>query len=152
MVVWRTLVLRILEGKLRNSWGRRLMCYIYNDRHYYSIYAGWLGCVCRRVSSHDWQRSFPYEGRGTFCWLILFAESRKSRVCGDGNGHHRAKQIGAEPGTSQTTVKIRRHQVMEKMGVGSLPELVSMAGRLGILSQSRSCLYQGQLAVLSRRA
>jgi RNA polymerase sigma factor (sigma-70 family) len=43
------------------------------------------------------------------------------------------KQIGAELGTSETTVKIHRHQVMEKMGAGSLPELVRMADRLGIV-------------------
>ena len=43
------------------------------------------------------------------------------------------KQIGAELGTSETTVKIHRHQVMEKMGARSLPELVRMADRLGIL-------------------
>ena len=43
------------------------------------------------------------------------------------------KQIGAELGTSETTVKIHRHQVMEKMGAASLPELVRMADRLGIL-------------------
>ena len=41
------------------------------------------------------------------------------------------KQIGVELGTSETTVKIHRHQVMEKMS-GSLPELVRMADRLGI--------------------
>ena len=43
------------------------------------------------------------------------------------------KQIGAELGTSETTVKIHRHQVMEKMGAGSVPELVRMADRLGVL-------------------
>jgi FixJ family two-component response regulator len=42
------------------------------------------------------------------------------------------KQIGAELGSSETTVKIHRHQVMEKMGAGSLAELVRMADRLGI--------------------
>lgn len=42
------------------------------------------------------------------------------------------KQVGAELGTSETTVKIHRHQVMEKMRAGSLPELVRMADRLGI--------------------
>jgi FixJ family two-component response regulator len=41
------------------------------------------------------------------------------------------KQIAAEVGTSETTVKVHRHQVMEKMGAGSLPELVRMADRLG---------------------
>ena len=43
------------------------------------------------------------------------------------------EQIGGELGTSETTVKIHRHQVMEKMGAGSLPELVRMADRLEIL-------------------
>jgi FixJ family two-component response regulator len=43
------------------------------------------------------------------------------------------KQIGAELGTSEATVKIHRHQVMEKMEAGSLPELVRMADRLGIV-------------------
>jgi FixJ family two-component response regulator len=42
------------------------------------------------------------------------------------------KQIGAELGTSETTVKIHRHQVMEKLGARSLAELVRMADRLGV--------------------
>src|ERR1700758_516106 len=44
------------------------------------------------------------------------------------------KQIGAELGMSHTTVKIHRHQVMEKMGAGSLPELARMADKLGIVT------------------
>ena len=43
------------------------------------------------------------------------------------------KEIGAELGTSETTVKIQRHQVMEKMGANSLPELVRMADRVGMI-------------------
>jgi FixJ family two-component response regulator len=42
------------------------------------------------------------------------------------------KQIAGELGTSETTVKIHRHQVMEKMGADSLAELVRMADRLGV--------------------
>jgi FixJ family two-component response regulator len=42
------------------------------------------------------------------------------------------KQIAGELGTSETTVKIQRHQVMEKMGANSLAELVRMSDRLGI--------------------
>lgn len=42
------------------------------------------------------------------------------------------KQIAAELGTSETTIKIHRHQVMEKMAANSLAELVRMSDRLGI--------------------
>ena len=42
------------------------------------------------------------------------------------------KQIAGKLGTSETTVKIHRHNVMEKMGAGSLAELVRIADRLGI--------------------
>jgi FixJ family two-component response regulator len=42
------------------------------------------------------------------------------------------KQIAGEVSTSETTVKIHRHQVMEKMGARSLAELVRMADRLGV--------------------
>jgi FixJ family two-component response regulator len=42
------------------------------------------------------------------------------------------KQIAAEFGTSEATVKEQRGQVMLKMRAGSLPELVRSAGRLGI--------------------
>jgi FixJ family two-component response regulator len=43
------------------------------------------------------------------------------------------KEIAAELGTSETTVKTHRHHVMEKMGANSLPDLVRMADRLGSL-------------------
>jgi FixJ family two-component response regulator len=42
------------------------------------------------------------------------------------------KQIAAEIGTSETTVKVHRGQLMRKMGARSLPELVRMAERMGI--------------------
>lgn len=42
------------------------------------------------------------------------------------------KQIAAEIGTSETTVKVHRGQLMRKMGADSLPDLVRMAERLGI--------------------
>jgi FixJ family two-component response regulator len=41
------------------------------------------------------------------------------------------KQIAHEIGTTERTVKAHRHQVMEKMRVRSLAELVSIAERLG---------------------
>ncbi|MCP3470761.1 response regulator [Bradyrhizobium sp. CCGUVB1N3] len=43
------------------------------------------------------------------------------------------KQVAHELGTTERTVKAHRHQVMEKMQVHSLAELVSIAERLGML-------------------
>jgi len=46
------------------------------------------------------------------------------------------KQIAAEFGTSEATVKEQRGQVMLKMRAGSVPELVRSAGRLGVVPYS----------------
>ncbi|MGX9426361.1 MULTISPECIES: response regulator transcription factor [Bradyrhizobium] len=46
------------------------------------------------------------------------------------------KQIAHQMGTTERTVKAHRHQVMEKMQVHSLAELVSIAERLGVLDSS----------------
>ncbi|KRR11391.1 LuxR family transcriptional regulator [Bradyrhizobium jicamae] len=43
------------------------------------------------------------------------------------------KQIAHELGTTERTIKAHRHQVMEKMKVRSLAELVTLAERLGML-------------------
>ncbi len=42
------------------------------------------------------------------------------------------KQIAAEIGTSETTVKVHRGQLMRKMAAESLPDLVRMAEKIGI--------------------
>jgi len=42
------------------------------------------------------------------------------------------KQIAFELGTVEKTVKVHRARVMEKMQVGSLAELVRLAGKVGI--------------------
>jgi RNA polymerase sigma factor (sigma-70 family) len=43
------------------------------------------------------------------------------------------KQIARQLGATERTIKAHRHKVMEKMGVQSLAELVSMAERMGVL-------------------
>lgn len=45
----------------------------------------------------------------------------------------RNKQVAFELGTSERTIKAHRHNIMEKLGVRSLPEAVSIAERIGIL-------------------
>jgi hypothetical protein len=42
------------------------------------------------------------------------------------------KQVAAELGISEITVKAHRGQVMQKMQANSLADLVKMAGRLGL--------------------
>jgi FixJ family two-component response regulator len=42
------------------------------------------------------------------------------------------KQIAGELGTSEASVKVHRQHVMEKIGAGSLAELVRMADKLGV--------------------
>ncbi len=47
------------------------------------------------------------------------------------------KQIAAELGTSEATVKAHRAQLMQKMRVDSVAQLVSIAGRLGLVPPPR---------------
>jgi FixJ family two-component response regulator len=42
------------------------------------------------------------------------------------------KQVAAELGTSEITIKVHRGQVMHKMRAGSLADLVRMGERLGV--------------------
>ena len=42
------------------------------------------------------------------------------------------KQVGAELGINEATVKAHRGQVMRKMKADSLPDLVTMAAKLGL--------------------
>ncbi|MFZ0417170.1 MAG: response regulator transcription factor [Candidatus Sulfotelmatobacter sp.] len=47
------------------------------------------------------------------------------------------KQVAAEIGTTEATVKVHRSQLMKKMGVDSLPELVRIAEKIGIPGSER---------------
>jgi FixJ family two-component response regulator len=48
------------------------------------------------------------------------------------------KQVAAELGTSEVTVKVHRAQVMRKMRAGSLADLVRMFEKLGIGRQKKA--------------
>jgi FixJ family two-component response regulator len=47
------------------------------------------------------------------------------------------KQVAAEIGATEATVKVHRSQLMKKMGADSLPELVRMAEKIGISGSKR---------------
>jgi RNA polymerase sigma factor (sigma-70 family) len=47
------------------------------------------------------------------------------------------KQVAAEIGTTEATVKVQRSQLMRKMGADSLPDLVRMAEKIGIPGPKR---------------
>ena len=47
------------------------------------------------------------------------------------------KQTAAETGLSEATVKVHRHNLMKKLGAGSVPELMRMAHILGIAAPDR---------------
>jgi FixJ family two-component response regulator len=54
------------------------------------------------------------------------------------------KQIARELGTTERTIKAHRHQVMEKMRVTSLAELVVIAERLGMLGVENAATRAGR--------
>jgi FixJ family two-component response regulator len=47
------------------------------------------------------------------------------------------KQVAAEIGTTEASVKVHRSQLMRKMDADSLPELVRMAEKIGISGSRR---------------
>jgi FixJ family two-component response regulator len=57
---------------------------------------------------------------------------REREVVGHVIAGKRNKQIAADLGTGEQTIKVHRGRLMRKLGVGSLAELVRLAERLGI--------------------
>jgi FixJ family two-component response regulator len=48
------------------------------------------------------------------------------------------KQVGAELGMAEKTVKVHRGRVMQKLGVSSVPELVRLVQRAGIPASEKN--------------
>jgi FixJ family two-component response regulator len=74
------------------------------------------------------------------CYASLSLRQRQVMVlvsCGLMN-----KQVAAELGISEITVKAHRGQVMQKMQANSLPDLVRMAGRLGLATSRTTTMMR----------
>ena len=56
-------------------------------------------------------------------------------ICGKQN-----KQVAHALGCTERTIKAHRHRVMEKMQVQTLPELVTLAERIGVVSATRQTI------------
>jgi FixJ family two-component response regulator len=85
--------------------------------------------------SHDQLSSFKS--------LIATLTSRESEVFALMIRGKLNKQIAFQLGTSERTIKAHRHMVMHKLNVRSFAEAVSMAERLGLLSQPAAMKDQG---------
>jgi len=67
MVFRRAAVRGILEQEIGHSGRTRRCLFVHLNLHDYSIYAEWLGSVCRRIPRDDRNRCFPDEGSGSPC-------------------------------------------------------------------------------------
>ena len=91
-----------------------------------------LGAIERAIARHAVTRG---EQRRLEEMLALLAAltARERQVFGLVVRGRLNKQIAHELGTTERTIKAHRHQVMEKMKVRSLAELVRIAEQLGLL-------------------
>jgi DNA-binding NarL/FixJ family response regulator len=62
------------------------------------------------------------------------------------------KQVGAELGTSEITVKAHRRNVMRKMQASSFAELVRMAAKLGLPADAQTLTFGSALSTMRRSA
>ena len=77
----------------------------------------------RRRAEHDRLRQLRA--------LVACLSAREAEVFGLIIRGHLNKQIAYTLGISERTVKVHRHQVMEKLGARSLAEVVSIAADIG---------------------
>ena len=75
-----------------------------------------------------------YEQLGPLRALVSHLSPRERQVLERVVRGKMNKEIARELGTTERTIKAHRQQVMEKMNVTSLVELVMIAERLGVLA------------------
>jgi FixJ family two-component response regulator len=92
-----------------------------------------IDAITRAIARYDLARSHRTE-LNSFLALIATLTPRERQVFLLMVSGMINKRIAGELGTTERTVKAHRHEVMEKLQVGSLAELVSSAVRLGVLA------------------
>ena len=92
-----------------------------------------LQAIERAIAHHEVTRGVKdkLDMRSRSCRGIDAARAASFRLVIRGNTN---KQVARALGCTERTIKAHRHRVMEKMQVRSLPELVSLAERIGIAS------------------
>jgi FixJ family two-component response regulator len=95
-----------------------------------------LDAVQRALARHEVAREH-HERLAALRALVATLTPRESEVFAQVVRGKLNKQIAYELGATERTIKAHRHQVMEKMKVQSLAELVSLAERLGLLGAGR---------------
>jgi FixJ family two-component response regulator len=91
-----------------------------------------LGAIERAMARHAVRRS-EHQKLEEMRALLAALTARERQVFGLVVRGKLNKQIAHELGTTERTIKAHRHQVMEKMKVQSLAELVTLAERLALL-------------------
>jgi len=95
-----------------------------------------LGAIERALVRHTTLRGERHRAEGMRV-LVAALTPRERQVFGLVVRGKLNKQIAYELGATERTIKAHRHQVMEKMKVQSLAELVSIAERLGLLAAGK---------------
>ena len=84
--------------------------------------------------SHYWEQRRKHDQMAAMRDLVAALTPRENEVFERVVSGRLNKQIAHELGTSERTIKAHRHAVMEKLRVASLAEAVTIAERLGLLS------------------
>jgi FixJ family two-component response regulator len=99
-----------------------------------------MGTIERALAQYERRRA-EHEHMQELRTLVTSLSAREAEVFGLIVRGQLNKQIAYTLGISERTVKVHRHQVMEKLRARSLAEVVSIAADLG-LDRGRSALSE----------